>query len=171
MMTRTLGRKSPQLLMIGVLLLAFWLRLWQLDRIPPGLSYDEAYPAMNAAWVVATASPQIYFIDNPDHEALFQNFMALFMAFVGVNAYTYHLGGVFIGLLTIALLYRWSASLFQELPDRAWLGLIAAVALSLSLWHVKLNRLGFQSNTVAPFFLLSAYLFWRGWRQGSIWSW
>ena len=42
------------LLIIGLTLLAAWLRLWHLDTIPPGLWFDEAYNAMDAVWMQVT---------------------------------------------------------------------------------------------------------------------
>ena len=39
-------------LLIGLILVGFCLRLWQLPQTPPGLWYDEAYYAMDAAWLL-----------------------------------------------------------------------------------------------------------------------
>lgn len=154
-------------LILTVLLLAFWIRLWQLADIPHGLKYDEGYIAMDSAWIVETLSPQMYFVNNSGHEALYQNFAAILMGFTGIKPYTFRLGSVFIGILTIAFLYRGITYLFGDDPDRYWLGLLAATALTFSLWQVMLNRMGFQTNTVPLFVMWITYLFWRGWRQKS----
>jgi hypothetical protein len=160
----------PQNLILAVLLLATWLRLWQLADLPPGLKYDEGYIAMDSAWMVETMSPQIYFVNNSGHEAFFQNFVAVLLSLGGAKVYTFRLGAVSIGLLTVAGLYRWVTCLFHDRPDRRWLGLVAAAGLAFSLWHVLLNRIGFQTNTVPLFVTLTAYLFWRGWQRQSLLS-
>lgn len=36
------------LALVGILLLAAWLRFWQLDQLPPGLYHDEAYYGLDA---------------------------------------------------------------------------------------------------------------------------
>src|SRR5512143_2938607 len=44
--------------------LAAGLRLYQLDRLPPGLSYDEAWNDLQALRVVQGQTHPVYFVDE-----------------------------------------------------------------------------------------------------------
>ena len=76
---RTITDNSKQIgvrsLILGLIMLAAWLRLWQLDTIPPGMWYDEGYNALETIGMLGTGRFQIFLIGNNGREALFFYFV------------------------------------------------------------------------------------------------
>jgi 4-amino-4-deoxy-L-arabinose transferase-like glycosyltransferase len=136
-------------LILLVVLVAAWFRLWQLNDLPPGFFYDEAYNAMEAIWMADTISPRILFVHHGSAgiEPLMHYFGALSMVMFGAKPYTFRLVAVFAGVLTVALMYRWLVTFFADDPDCRWLALIAATGLA-GLWILYAGRgIGSQEAT------------------------
>ncbi|MDM8531121.1 hypothetical protein QUF63_08100 [Anaerolineales bacterium HSG25] len=171
---------------VPLIWLAFWLRLWALPTTPPGLWYDEAYYAMDAAWLNDGGPWQLFFIGNNGREPIFIYLQSLFIAVLGAKPFTARLAGSFIGVLTVPMMYVWSKRLlypiqsksptdtvlFSTLPNlrstyQSWLPYIATFSLTLSFWHLTLSRGGFRGVLLPLFTLAVFYFFWRGWQQRS----
>jgi len=168
-MHRTLSRWFHQSLILFVILAAAWLRLWQLNSLPPGFWYDEAYNAMDAIWMLDTHSPKMLFIhDNNANEPAIHYLGALSMGILGAKPYTFRLVPVLVGILTIALMYRWLITFFADHSDRRWLALLAAAGLAFSFWHVAMSRIGFRVFLFPLIVILTTYLFWYGWQNRSL---
>lgn len=156
-------------LLIILILVAAWLRLWRLPVLPPGLWYDEAYNAMDAIWMFETRLPRPFLIGNYGREPMFSYLGALSMALLGATPYTFRLVAALVGILTVPLLYRWLVTFFRHDPDRHWLGLIAATGFTFSFWYLVISRSGYRAVLFPFFVILTAYLFWRGWQARSGW--
>ena len=68
-MTMDSARRPPISIWVAVTLLcitalAAGLRLYQIDRLPPGLSYDEAWNDRQALRVVQGRTHPVYFVDE-----------------------------------------------------------------------------------------------------------
>lgn len=157
--TRKLGYVLPLIVLIA----AIATRLYDLPRVPPGLWYDEAYYALDAAWIVKTHALQIFFPGNNGREPLMPYLGALAMHFLGETPYALRLVSALTAVLTVALLYRWLMMMFADEPDRRWLGLIAAGGFTFSLWYLVMSRTGHRAALFPTFFTLVAWFFWRAW--------
>ncbi len=153
-----------------VLLFATWVRLWQFPDIPPGFRYDEAHNAVDALWLWEAGGYIAYLPGNQGRGSLFHYLAAGMMAWLGPSLFSFRFVSVVAGLLTLPLLYCWAVTMFAVERQRQMIGLIACVGLALSFWHIALSRTGFRASLVPLFWVLIAYLFWRGWHKGSIWS-
>jgi hypothetical protein len=158
-----------QTLILIVLLLSTWLRLWRLTSAPPGFYADEAYNAMDTIWMLDSHSFPIFFPGNNGREPMFLYLVAFVFSVLGAIPFTIRLTSVFIGLLTIALVYRWVSRLFAERPDHRWLALFTAAGLANSFWHVLVSRTGFRAILTPFFVMLITYWLWVGWQKRS-WS-
>ncbi len=166
-MSKILNRQwLHQILILIVILLAAWLRLWRLSEGP--LWLDEAYNAMDALWILETHSLQPFFVDNNGRETMLHYLGAFSMSILGATPFAFRLVAVSIGILTIPLTYRWVVTLFATRPDHRWLALIAATGLGTSFWHVLTSRSGFRTILIPFFVILTTYLFWYGWQNRSL---
>lgn len=166
-----------RLSLLTIVLLAFLLRTWDLDRLPPGLFFDEAYNAIDARQVIDGAARPIFFAGNNGREPLFIYLQSLAIALFGASSYSLRIVAAFVGVLTVPViafltqqLLGWAA--FAPIPNpNRWLepftqaALIGAAALSVSYWHVSLSRLGFRAILLPLFSALAISFLVRGWQH------
>jgi 4-amino-4-deoxy-L-arabinose transferase-like glycosyltransferase len=165
---RLYQQQLHHLLILFIILGAAWLRWWQLNEIPPGLWFDEAYNGMDALWMLGTRSTPIFLEGNNGREPLYHYLLAPTIGVLGAKAYTMRLVSAIIGIITIALFYRWSKTIFYRSPNRYWLALFSAAGLAFSFWHVVLSRNVFRTILVPSFVILTGYFFWLGVQRRSL---
>jgi 4-amino-4-deoxy-L-arabinose transferase-like glycosyltransferase len=144
-----------------ILCLAVLLRVWQLDRVPPGLTHDEASNGHDAAGVLRGIRP-LYFTVGYGHEPLYPYSVAASMALLGTTDITLRLTTVAWGLALILLTYGFVRRLFGSLP-----ALLTAALMATSFWCVMTSRVGLRAITLAVTFTGSAYCFWRAYPQSA----
>src|SRR5512147_1818896 len=92
----TPGRRGELAVLAVLFLLAVFLRVWQMDRLPPGLTHDEAGHGQDAISIVQGARP-LYQTVGYGREPLYDYAVALAMAALGRTDY---------------LVLRWVSALF-----------------------------------------------------------
>lgn len=160
------GRRQERLLLIGVILAAFLVRVWALGTVPPYLTTDET-ATLDAAFRVAAAwGPGLFGLDWRVLPALDSYLLALFVAFFGNAAVSVRLVSAIVGASAVVpffLLARRSMAL--------WPALGATVVFGSSFWLLSLSRTG--TDDVWPV----AILVWGLWsvrvalERGSLWWW
>ena len=92
--------------LIAITALAAFSRFWQLDSIPPGFHYDEAYEALEA-WRVLTQPGYhpIFFPGNFCVEPIFIYLTSLAFCLFGVTPTVMRGVAALVGTLTVPVLY------------------------------------------------------------------
>ena len=153
--------------------LAAGLRLYQLDHLPPGLSYDEAWNDLQALRVVQGRTPPVYFVDERRdvEEPLHIYLIAGLFALTGPQAIGGRIVSALLGTLTIPLLFLLTREILRGLraaapphPDR--IALVAAFVLATFYWHVHYTRLGMEPPAVPALATLTFWLLWRAFNRG-----
>ena len=72
-------------LLILVMIVAGFLRLYHFTTVTPGLYPDEAMNGNNAIQAIQTGDFKVFYPENNGREGLFINIQALFLKFFGVN--------------------------------------------------------------------------------------
>lgn len=161
-------------ILLVLILLASALRLWQLDLLPPGLYFDEAFNGLDARRVAAGEHFPIYFPENNGREPLFIYLQALAIAVLGATPYALRLVSALIGILTVAAVYLaartilWTGASSDELGWTAQAApvvaaLVAAAGIAVSYWHLSLSRLGFRVVLLPLTSALAMAFFWHAW--------
>ncbi len=150
--------------MVAVLLTGAALRLIALDRVPPGLSHDEAYNGITALEVWLLGRRDVFFDIYNGVEPLVIYWQALYLRLFGITPVAMRLVNVTAGLLTIPLTYKLSHRILAELGPRSarWGALLAALGVSLSFWAVFVSRLALRAVTLPLIELPALYCLWRG---------
>ncbi|MBE7549492.1 MAG: hypothetical protein HS126_00240 [Anaerolineales bacterium] len=168
-------------ILLPLIWLAFFLRVWQLPATPPGLWYDEAYYSMDAAWLLDGGPWQLFFAGNNGREPLFIYLQSLFIWLFGAQPLTSRLMGPLVGTLTVPVVYvlarrltrkestSYSSAISYPLPTihdlpSTWLPYVATAGLATSFWHIGLSRSGFRVILLPLFAAFVFYAFWRGWQ-------
>ena len=158
-------RISPMLLGFGVIIiLAFFLRFYNIENLPAGLYPDEAMNGTNAIEANETGNYKLFYEDNSGREGLFINLQALALKTFGYTIPALKLWSAIFGTLTtlgIGLL-AW------ELFERRFAGIIAAFITATSYWAINFSRIGFRAIMTSFLLSFSFYFFFRGLRTRKI---
>ncbi|MCB8983236.1 MAG: glycosyltransferase family 39 protein [Ardenticatenaceae bacterium] len=146
-----------RLLILLITLLAFGLRVWRLDGVPPGWRDDELINSQVISQHVLDGDWAVYFPDASGHEALYHTLNAAMLALFGPTVWGIRFLSVLLGTLTVPLTYLLGRKLFGSL-----VGLVAAAALALSFWSLMYSRIGLRHVLMPPLVLAAFYFFWRG---------
>lgn len=147
-------KKRVLILLILILVIASFFRLWHLNSIPPGLYPDEAINGNDAVEALGTGEYKLFYPENNGREGLFINLIALSFKVFGVHIWSLKLISALIGILTVLGLYL----LTKELFNSPTIALLSAFFLSISFWHINFSRIGFRGIMV-PFLLVWSFYF------------
>jgi len=151
-------------LLVGLLALASVLRFYDLNRLPPGLWFDEGLEGLNALSILHEQPFRIYF-DNREffrepafgEEPLFHYLLAISIAVLGPTALALRLVSALIGVLTVGVFY----GMVRTIWDRRT-ALLSGLLLALFRWHVHFSRTAFRTILVPLFACLFLWLWWSG---------
>lgn len=139
-------------LTVILLLTAAILRMWDLSTLPPGMHEGE----INDVRIVETVRQgrvEVYYnLQGVGHEGLYQTVVTAITSLTGTGLLGYRIVSVWIGLITLALIYALGTRLFGTIA-----GLSATALLSINMWHVILSR-SISRETVLPLFVTAVLL-------------
>jgi hypothetical protein len=146
-----------------VVCVAIILRVYALDRLPPGLFGDEAVEGLDALDVLA-GNLQIWFHAHLGREPLYVYLTALSYAVFGVTPLATRLPALVAGLATIPAAFfltrEWASEIFER-ARATRLALLTSALLASSFWHVQMSR-NAHRDTLLP--LVEAIGYWILWR-------
>jgi 4-amino-4-deoxy-L-arabinose transferase-like glycosyltransferase len=141
-------RFRPELaLILLVLVSAAALRITTLTRVPPGFSQDEIRNIQVVETVRRGTVASFYNVGDPagGYEGLYAVFQAVTTTLIGDGLLCYRIFSMWCGLLSVALMYALARRLFGS-----FVGLIAALALTVTLWPVLLARSAIRETLLLP---------------------
>jgi hypothetical protein len=141
------------LALLCILLLGTFLRLFQLDAIPPGFHYDEAFNALQARDVVSGANRPIFFTGNFGEEPMQMYVEAVVFALAGQSPWSARFSDVILGLLLIPSLYFCARAFF---PHLKLIALAAAFIGATLYWAINFSRIAIETNSLPWVLTLSA---------------
>ena len=153
--------------LVGLALLlaaALALRGWRLDAVPPGLSHDEAYDALNAVDIMQGARP-LFFESNNGREPLFMYLVALAFGALGVGPIQLRLVSALAGTAAVGLTWLLGRLAFGR--REAW---SAAALMATSFWPLFDSRIGLRAALLPSLLALTALALWR-WGAGASIRW
>ncbi len=153
----------PILLLAAV---ALFLRLYAINRLPPGLFGDEAVEGLDALDVLA-GNFAIWFHAHLGREPLYVYLVALSYHALGVTPLATRVPAVIAGLLTLPaafwFAYEWALSIFpRERASR--IALLTTALLTISFWHVEMTRNAHRDTLLPLVEAIGFALLWRALR-------
>ena len=140
----------------GILLLAAFLRLHRMPRLPWGLSQDEVGNASISLGVLADGGAP-FLAGGFGHEPLFHYLQAATLTLFGDNVVGIRMPAVMAGMVLVAASYTLTRRLFGRVA-----ALVAAAGLAVSWWPVIFSRIGIRAITFPLLLTLAVILLWRG---------
>lgn len=158
-------KRFAALLLFVVIIIASFMRLYNIGEAPPGLYPDEAMNGNNALEALATGQFKVFYPENNGREGFFINIQAISVAMFGNEPWALRSVSAIFGILTVLGLYFLTRELFRpaksthadgsseaHLERHEKIALLAAFLLATSLWHIIFSRIGFRA-IMAPFFM------------------
>lgn len=139
-------------LLIGILLLAFFFKFWQINTLPGGLFPDEAANGLDVNSILKGDVAPFYERGN-GREALFFYFLAGAVALFGRSPFSHHIVSAGFGFAEVLLTYFLTKRMFGKR-----VGLLASFFMAVSSYAVTISRTAFRANTI-PFFTTLTLLF------------
>jgi len=150
---------------IGILFLAFFLRVVDLQNHPAGFTPDEASFGWDSYSILRTGKDQwgqyfpLSLRSFGDFKLPLYSYLDIpFVALFGLNEVAVRLPNALIGSLAVLITYL----LVKELLKREDVAFLAAFLLATSPWHVPLSRGAFEANLTTFFLPLGILLFIKG---------
>lgn len=141
------SRRLELSLLVIILLVAVFFRVYRLDSIPPGLTHDEADTGYFVAAVYRGSPSQIETPYGYANEPFTMYSGALFMALFGPTDLALRLHSAFFGLLMILFGYLWALAAFD-----APTALGAAALTAVSFWPIATSRFALNPQPAPTLF-------------------
>src|SRR5690606_18309229 len=152
-----------------ILLVAAFLRLWQLSIYPSGPHYDEAVYLIitrNIAFGGARFFPIVEAYQG--REVLYMYLNAPLLHLLGDRIFTLHLSNAFFNLITVAASIALGRAVFRG-QRGVVVGLAVGVMIALSFPQIWLGRQAFRAVSLPMMQALALLCLWRGLRGH--WRW
>jgi 4-amino-4-deoxy-L-arabinose transferase-like glycosyltransferase len=156
--------KKTKLILITILLLASFLRLWRLSKVPVSLFGDELDVGYHAYSILKTGkdysgnSWPLHFQSLAEWRTPLYLYSAVpTVAIFGITPLGVRLPAAIFGILGIWALYL----LVKELTKKEILALISALVLAFSPWHIQYSRAAFEVTQLLAFLLFGLYFFFK----------
>jgi 4-amino-4-deoxy-L-arabinose transferase-like glycosyltransferase len=154
-------------LLIGVIFVGAFLRLYQLGANPPSIDWDEASIGYNAYSILKTGADEygnkfpIAFRSFDDYKPPVYVYLTVpSVALFGLNEFAVRLPAALIGTAAVVVVYFLVKEILinWDKKMREWVALVSAFFLAISPWHLQFSRAAFEGN-VGMFFLILSLLF------------
>lgn len=156
---------SKILILVLILVFGLGLRLYKLDSIPPGLTWDEAALGYNAYSLSKTLKDEygaflpLTLKSFGDYKPALYSYLDIpFVMILGLNEWAVRLPSVFAGVGFILVCFLIVQQIFR---DKA-LSLVVAFFAAISPLSIQFSRAGFESNVAVFLNVLGLYFFLKG---------
>ncbi|QQG40347.1 MAG: glycosyltransferase family 39 protein [Candidatus Levyibacteriota bacterium] len=166
-------------LLVCIIILAIFLRFFQLGQNPSSLTWDEVAWGYNAYTLGIDGRDEFGRFLPLDYLESFGDFKPPLYAYLviipvkifGLNEFAVRFPSAFFGVLTVFATYFLTKELFNKSPYslkirnlKLEISEVAALLLAVSPWHVNLSRAAFEAN-ISTFFIVVGVLFFLLWRN------
>ncbi len=158
-------------LAVTILLVGAFLRLWQLDRFPPGPHYDEAVELIITRTIAFGGARPFPIVEAfQGREVLYYYLNAPLLTFFGDSIYTLHLSSALMGILTVAVSMALGRAMFRGRRGLI-VGLAVGLMMTLSFPQIWLSRQAFRTSVQPLLQALALWCLWRGLNARQARSW
>ncbi len=165
--------KNTKVILLLILIIALFLRIWQIDKVPVSLFGDELDLGYQAYSILKTGKDYsgnpwpIHFQSLAEWRTPLYLYSAVpTVALFGISPLGVRLPAVIFGVLGVWAMYLMVKELFKSEK----LALVSALVLTFSPWHMQYSRAGFEVTELLFFLLIGLYFFSKGLKNGK-WLW
>lgn len=164
-----MNRKIVWILLIGIIVLAATLRLWQLGQVPPSPDWDEVALGYDAYSLIHTGKDEfgkflpVVLRSFDDYKPALYAYLTIPSILVfGLSVFAVRLPSAIFGILTVLAVFYLVSELFENYKYKNQLSLISSFLLAISPWSIQFSRVGFESNVGTALNIFMALFFPKG---------
>jgi len=161
------------LVLICIVFFSFLLRFWQIGNVPLSLDWDEVALGYNAYSIINTGKDEygeflpIILRSFDDYKPALYMYLTIPAVLVfGLTDVAVRIPSVIIGTLTVLATYFIVLELFkpnnQQKKYIIVLGLLSALFLAISPWHLQFSRIAFEASIGMAFTVFFVLFFLKG---------
>ena len=139
-------------LLVTVIAVGVFLRIFKFGSFPPGLNHDAAWNGLHSIRIIQEASYSPYVAEAWGRETMFHYIIAFFQLFLGPSQSAIQVAAVTVGIATLVAFYFLVRRLFGFR-----VALVATYLLSVSGWHITMSNVGWRAILVPLFIGLVFY--------------
>lgn len=158
-----------KIILIIILSLALFLRLYRITEVPPGIDWDEAAVSYNAYSILKTARdeygqllPLAFRSFNDYKPGFFVYYLVPFVAVLGLNEFSIRFASALLGVATVVAVYflvkEWFKDGRKGCNYTSVVALLTSLLLTISPWHLQFSRVAFEPN-LALFLIITGLYF------------
>lgn len=162
-------KKYKTRLLVAIIVLASFLRLWNLSGIPVSLFGDELDVGYHAYSVLKTGKDYSGNFLPLHMQSLAEWRTPLYLysavptvALFGISPLGVRLPAALFGILGVYGIYL----LVGQITKREDVSLFSSLILAISPWHLQYSRAAFEVTMLLAFFIFGVYFFLRGLKEG-----
>lgn len=148
--------------LIIVIIIAAFLRLFMLSSVPAGITSDEADTGYDAYSIIKTGHdqwgqtyPLVSFRGFGDYRMpIYTYFVSSSMSLFGVSELAVRLPSAIAGVFSVFFIYLLSRKIFGEKA-----ALLSSFLFAFSPWAIGMSRQGIESNLAMTFYIFALFLF------------
>lgn len=159
---------KSKILLILILALATFLRIWKLDSVPVSLFGDELDVGYHAYSILKTGKDYsgnlmpVHFRSLAEWRTPLYIYSAIpTVGLFGISPLGVRLPAAIFGVLGVWLIYL----LVKKITDNDTIGLLSALFLSISPWHLQYSRAGFEVTEMLFFYMVGIYSLLKGFKH------
>ncbi|OGM22633.1 hypothetical protein A2691_00565 [Candidatus Woesebacteria bacterium RIFCSPHIGHO2_01_FULL_39_23] len=162
-------RIKNNIFLILIILLAFSLRIYQIDNTPPSLNWDEVSLGYNAYSILQTGRDEwgvsfpTIFRAYGDYKLPAYVYLSIpGIAVFGLNEFAVRLPSVIAGTLSVLFTYLLVNELFRNKNQS--LATLSAFLMAIEPWSLFTSRIALEADVAAFFVISGTYFFLKGLR-------
>ncbi len=164
-----MNKKFVWIILLGIIILAAVLRLWQLGHIPPSPDWDEVALGYDGYSIIHTGRDEfgkflpVVLRSFDDYKpALYAYLTIPSILIFGLNVFAVRLPSAIFGIISVIAVFFLVRELFENYKYRDYLSLISSFFLAISPWSIQFSRVGFEANVGDALNILTALFFVKG---------
>lgn len=135
-----------------LLFIAAATRIVGLNAAPLGISTPEAYDMQIAEQIRLGQVEVLYEVNDEGREGFYHTLLSANTFFVGTSTFGYRVTGIWIAMLTLALLYTLTRRLFGRTT-----GVLALASAAVPMWSILMGRT-IARETILPLLVIAVLL-------------
>ena len=157
--------KKNLLIFSLILVIALFLRFYQISNLPPSLNWDEVSIGYNAYSILKTGRDEygyrlpLSFRSFDDYKPPIYTYLVVpSIAAFGLNDFAVRFPSAALGVLTVIFTYFMVFELFKNRT----IAFLSSLFLAISPWHLQFSRVAFETNSAIFWSVLGTWAFLKG---------
>jgi 4-amino-4-deoxy-L-arabinose transferase-like glycosyltransferase len=146
-----------------ILLLAAFMRLYQLQSLPPGLHADEAANGLDIINILENHDIRPFYDANGGREGLFFFLQAIGVKLLGTTVLGLRIVPALLGVIAVGIIYLWLTSWFSRR-----VALLASLLVAASPWAITISRNGYRAGMMILMVPLVLWLYTKALKTGRL---